>query len=89
MVANVNFFSKVAIGEDGALEFVSGHSAAGARVTLRFELDTLVVLTNTPHPLDPAHEWSARPVRAGPGAGGSARGRTTRPRRVPRERAGL
>jgi uncharacterized protein len=63
MVANVNFFSKVAIGETGELKFVSGHSAAGARVTLRFELDTLVVLTSTPHPLDPAPEWSARPVR--------------------------
>jgi urea carboxylase-associated protein 2 len=63
MVANVNFFTRVAIGDDGELTYVVGHSAPGARVTLRFELDALVVLTSTPHPLDPAPEWSARPIR--------------------------
>ncbi len=63
IVANVNFFTKVGIGEDGELAFVSGHSSPGASVTLRFELDTLLVLTSTPHPLDPVPEWSARPVR--------------------------
>jgi urea carboxylase-associated protein 2 len=63
LVANISFFSKVAVGEDGALEFVGGHSPAGARVTLRFELDTLVVLANAPHPLDASGEWTPRPVR--------------------------
>ncbi len=63
LVANVNFFSKVALGEDGSLEFVGGHSQPGAKVTVRFELDTLLVLTSTPHPLDPAPDWSARAVR--------------------------
>jgi uncharacterized protein len=62
LVANVNFFSKVAVDEQGALSFVAGHSHAGAHVTLRFELDTLVVLWNGPHPLDA--DWRARPVRA-------------------------
>ena len=33
LVANVNFFTKVAIGEDGELAFVSGHSAAGRRAS--------------------------------------------------------
>jgi urea carboxylase-associated protein 2 len=63
LVATANFFSKVAIEDDGELRFVSDHSAPGARVTLRFELDTLVVLTSTPHPLDPTPQWPARPVR--------------------------
>jgi urea carboxylase-associated protein 2 len=63
LVANVNFFSKVAVGEDGALSFVPGNSQPGASVTLRFELDTLVLLSSVPHPLDPAHAWSPRPVR--------------------------
>jgi urea carboxylase-associated protein 2 len=63
VVANANFFSKVAVGDDGELSFVEGHSAAGSRVTIRFELDTLVVLTSVPHPLDPAPEWSPRAVR--------------------------
>ncbi len=61
LVANINFFSKVAVDEQGALSFVAGHSHAGAHVTLRFELDTLLVLWNGPHPLDA--EWRARPVR--------------------------
>jgi urea carboxylase-associated protein 2 len=63
LVANVNFFTKVAVGPAGELEFVPGHSSAGSKVTLRFELDTLVILASTPHPLDPAPQWSPRPVR--------------------------
>jgi urea carboxylase-associated protein 2 len=62
LVANVNFFTKVAVGERGELAFVAGNSPAGSRVTLRFELDTLVVLCSAPHPLDPQPEWSPRPV---------------------------
>jgi urea carboxylase-associated protein 2 len=63
LVANVNFFTKVAIGADGELAFVAGHSRPGSRVALRFELDTLVVLASAPHPLDPAEVYKARPVR--------------------------
>jgi urea carboxylase-associated protein 2 len=63
LVATANFFSKVAIGDEGALRFVGGHSQPAASVTLRFELDTLLVLTSSPHPLDPATDWNPRPVR--------------------------
>jgi uncharacterized protein len=63
LVANINFFTKVAIASDGSLGFVSDHSQLGGALTLRLELDTLVVLTTTPHPLDPAPVWRARPVR--------------------------
>jgi hypothetical protein len=63
LVANVNFFTKVAVGDAGELEFVAGNSEAGASVTVRFELDTLVVLSSVPHPLDPTPTWSPRPVR--------------------------
>lgn len=62
LVANVNFFTKVAVGDDGALTFVPGNSRPGDALTLRFELDTLVVLSCVPHPLDPATEWNPRPV---------------------------
>jgi urea carboxylase-associated protein 2 len=62
LVANVNFFTKIAVGEDGTFSFARGNSAPGAEVTLRFELDTLVVLCSAPHPLDPAPAWSPRPV---------------------------
>lgn len=57
LVANVNFFTKVAIEDQGGLAFVPGHSRAGDHVTLRFELDTLVVLSTAMHPLDPRPEW--------------------------------
>jgi urea carboxylase-associated protein 2 len=63
LVANINFFTKVAVGDDGELAFVSGHSAPGSHVRLRFELDTLVVLASAPHPLDPSKEFEPRPVQ--------------------------
>jgi urea carboxylase-associated protein 2 len=63
LVANINFFTRVAVGEEGELAFVADHSTPGSRLTIRFDLDCLVVLAAVPHPLDPAPEWSPRPVR--------------------------
>jgi urea carboxylase-associated protein 2 len=63
VVANVNFFVKVTVGDDGRLAWATGNSHAGATVQLRFEMDTLVVLTNTPHPLDPAPSYAPPPVQ--------------------------
>ncbi|MFM0235095.1 urea amidolyase associated protein UAAP1 [Paraburkholderia sediminicola] len=63
LVANVNFFSKLAIGEDGSLDFVAGHSAAGAAFELRFEMDTLAAFSSAPHPLNPSSEYEPRPVK--------------------------
>lgn len=62
LVANVNFFTQVGVDGVGTLGFVPGNSPAGGAVTLRFELDTLVVLCCVPHPLDPSPEWAPRPV---------------------------
>jgi urea carboxylase-associated protein 2 len=62
LVANVNFFVKVAADEDGKLSWAAGHSRAGAHVELRAELNTLVILSNTPHPLDPRPEYAPQPV---------------------------
>lgn len=63
LVANINFFSKLAIGEDGALDFVAGHSPAGAAFDLRFEMDTLVAFSTAPHPLNPSSEYEPKPVK--------------------------
>lgn len=63
LVANVNFFSKVTVDDDGRMHFVPGHSRAGAAVDLRFEMDTLVALSTAPHPLDPNPTYQPRPVR--------------------------
>ena len=59
---NVNFFVRVGVGEDGALAWIAGNCRPGATVDLRFEMDTLVVLSNTPHPLDPATRYGRRRV---------------------------
>ncbi len=52
IVPNVNFFAKVVADGDGNLSWVE-QRRAGTYVELRAELNTLVVLSNTPHPLDP------------------------------------
>ena len=51
LVANINFFSKVLVDDDGAMRLAPGHARAGDSVDLRFEMDTLVVLHAGPHPL--------------------------------------
>ena len=63
LVANVNFFSKAAIDEAGGVHFVTDHSAPGAQLELRAEMDTLVVLDTCPHPLDPTSRWQPKAVQ--------------------------
>ena len=58
LVGNVNFFVRVTADDDGNLVWQRGNSRPGASVDLRAEMDTLVVLTNTPHPLDPAPRYA-------------------------------
>jgi uncharacterized protein YcgI (DUF1989 family) len=53
LVPNVNLFSKVTVDGDGRFHFVDGHGRPGAFVELRFEMDTLVLVSTAPHPLDP------------------------------------
>lgn len=52
IVANVNFFSKVTANDAGELTFHHNHSQADDYVDLSFEMDTLVILSAAPHPLD-------------------------------------
>jgi urea carboxylase-associated protein 2 len=61
LAANVNWFSKVAIDADGAMRFEAA-AALGAAVTLRFEMDALVLLHTCPHPMNPAPEYPRRAV---------------------------
>lgn len=63
LIPNLNWFSKVVPDESGRLSYVRGHSTAGAAVTLRFEMDVLVVLNTCQHPLDPNASYAPRPVR--------------------------
>ncbi len=83
VVSNVNFFVRVGVDETGAMAWIPGNSKPGAGVELRFEMDTLVVLSNTPHPLDPDARYRPPPVELtisdGPPAPADDRCRLSRP----------
>lgn len=60
----INLFKGVTIAEDGAIVPQIGPFAPGREVTLRAEMDVIVVIANCPHVLDPRPEWSVTPLRA-------------------------
>jgi urea carboxylase-associated protein 2 len=70
----VSFFQGVRVDPDGALRF-TGSAGPGAWLELRCELPVLLVLANTPHPLDPRDEYLATPVRVTAYRGGPAEDR--------------
>jgi uncharacterized protein YcgI (DUF1989 family) len=63
IVPNLNLFSKVVCDDKGVLHFVEGSSEAGSFIELRFEMDTLVVLTTCQHPLDPNPKYDPKRVK--------------------------
>jgi len=63
IVANVNFFSKVLVDNEGRLQFVPNAAPAGAFVELRADMDVLAVLANCPHPLHPGGEYPRTRIR--------------------------
>lgn len=62
IVPCVNLFSKVYVEEDGSMHYVSDHCKKGATVTLRTEMDIIIVISNTPNPLDPSAVYPSVPV---------------------------
>lgn len=62
MAANLNLFSKVAVSDEGDLQYVAGNSKPGDYIELRFEMDTLVLLHTCPHPLDNSDTYPRKPV---------------------------
>ena len=62
IVPCVNLFAKVYVDEDGSMHYVTDHCKKGATVTLRTEMDCLVIISNTPNPLDPSTEYPSVPV---------------------------
>lgn len=60
--ANVNLFVKVTADAEGTLTFVP-QARVGAYVELRADMNTLIVLSNTPHPFDPAPTYAPKPAR--------------------------
>ena len=59
---NINLFSKVTVGWDGRMTYQAGHSGPGSHITLRAEMNTLVILNTCPHPLDPNTDYAPKPV---------------------------
>ncbi|MEH7094165.1 urea amidolyase associated protein UAAP1 [Neobacillus vireti] len=59
----VNLFSKVYCDHDGNLHYVSDHSKKGDTLTLRIEMDVILVLSNTPNPFNPATTYPSVPVQ--------------------------
>jgi hypothetical protein len=57
LVAPINLFSKVAVSDDGSLSWIAA-GKVGQFLTLRFEMEVLVVLSATPHPFDPGTDWN-------------------------------
>jgi urea carboxylase-associated protein 2 len=60
----INLFKGVHVEADGGLVFEGGPFPAGRSLTLRAEMDVLVVLANCPHVLDPRPGYTVTPVRA-------------------------
>ena len=81
--ANVNWFSKVVVADDGSLSLDESSAKPGAHVELRFEMDTLVLLHTCPHPLNKARSFPRKPVRYeifdGPAAGADDPNRLSAP----------
>ena len=60
----VNWFKPVRIEADGATTLDVGPFPPGRGLTLRAEMDVIVVLANCPHVLDPRADYAVTPVRA-------------------------
>lgn len=63
IVANLNLFSKTFVDDKGNIKFAEDFSPAGSTVSLRFEMDTLVVFHTCPHPLNPEKTYPKKPIQ--------------------------
>jgi uncharacterized protein len=63
IVSNVNFFMNVPVEADGTLGIVDGLSAPGKSLTLRADVDTLVLVSNCPQINNPCNGFDPTPVR--------------------------
>lgn len=62
LVPCINLFSKIYCEDDGSMHYDEQHCTEGATVTLRTEMDIILLLSNTPNPLDKRVEYPAVPV---------------------------
>jgi urea carboxylase-associated protein 2 len=60
--ATVNLFSKVVVDETGTMQYVANNSLKGSYIELRAEMNVLVLLHASPHPLNPSPVYAPKPV---------------------------
>ena len=60
LVANINFFSRVDVANDGGMSLHDGNSKAGGFIELRAEMNVLTILNTVRHPMS---EGLAKPVQ--------------------------
>ena len=63
LVSNINWYMNVPVEADGTLGIVDGISAPGLTVTLRAEMETLVLVSNCPQINNPCNGFAPTPVR--------------------------
>ncbi len=63
LVSNINWYMNVPVEEDGMLGIVDGLSRPGLTVTLRADVDTLVLVSNCPQINNPCNGFDPTPVR--------------------------
>lgn len=63
LVPTFNPFDRVEVEPDGGFRWVGPGGGPGAELDLRAEMDVLVVVSNTPHALDPAERWATGALR--------------------------
>ncbi|RAP78321.1 urea amidolyase associated protein UAAP1 [Paenibacillus montanisoli] len=59
----VNLFAKVYCDDDGRMIYDESHCKEGKAVTLRTDMDLLLVLSNTPNPLNPSSDYPMAAVQ--------------------------
>ncbi|MFK7861140.1 MAG: urea amidolyase associated protein UAAP1 [Granulosicoccus sp.] len=60
--SNINWFSQCNIGDDGSISLDQNRSTKGSSLTLRIEMDCLVLLHTCPHPMSSASTYPDTPV---------------------------
>jgi uncharacterized protein len=63
LVSNINWYMNVPVEADGTLGIVDGISSPGLTLTLRAEIDTLVLVSNCPQVNNPCNGFDPTPVR--------------------------
>lgn len=63
MAANLNLFSAVKTDASGNMGLDAEVNRQGTAITLRFEMDTLVILHTCPHPLNSQSDYPKKPVQ--------------------------